>query len=444
VILGDADGVSRFRTNIRDLLVQGITAVKAGDVEEAHFYLEWALRKDASDDERAQAWYWLSQVYADPGDQRECLAYALAIDPANPLARRALAILDGRLKPQDIIDPDRLRSTGSNDPVEASARQFLCPRCGSSMRYSPDGAGLECAFCSYREGDNPTGRNGGTYGDPDLSELEQDFITALATARGHRRPSSMRTFHCQACGTGFILAPETHSLTCPYCETVYVTEAADSQDIVPPQGLIPFSFDREKAELIAHEWLDGQGFVSNITGIYVPAWTFDLHGEISWQGLEPRGDDWVPVSGNYYVLHDDLVVPAGENIAAHQAKCVRSYDLRGLVAYDAKYLADWPATRYQKSVAEASLKARRRVLEQLRRQPYKLTGGRIVRDLRLNSRGLAIDSFKLILLPMWIAHFRRDGNLLEAVINGQSGVVWGDRAYGLVGKLMSWFKGESR
>jgi hypothetical protein len=121
---------------------------------------------------------------------------------------------------------------------------------------------------------------------------------------------------------------------------------------------------------------------------------------------------------------------------------MKGFDLRQLAAYDASYLADWPAVRYQRTVAEASLAARKEILTHLRRHPSKLTGGRIVRDLRLNSHGLAIDSFKLILLPMWIAHYRGEANLLEVVVNGQSGDVYGDRATGLFSKLISWIKGE--
>ena len=95
----------------RELLVRGVAAAKTGqarDREEARFYLEWVLRSDdAASDQKASAWLWLSQIEDDPQKKRDCLENVLGWDPANGPARRGLAILDGRLKPEDIIDPDK-------------------------------------------------------------------------------------------------------------------------------------------------------------------------------------------------------------------------------------------------------------------------------------------------------------------------------------------------
>src|SRR5512136_3250993 len=98
----------------RELLVRGVAAAKTGqarDKEEARFYLEWVLRSgDGASDQKAAAWLWLSQIEDDPQKKRDCLEHVLAWDPANVAARRGLAILDGRLKAEDIFDP--------NQPIE--------------------------------------------------------------------------------------------------------------------------------------------------------------------------------------------------------------------------------------------------------------------------------------------------------------------------------------
>jgi hypothetical protein len=46
--------------NVRDLLTRGIAAAKAGNREEARFYLEWVLITEATEEQRLQAWLWLS------------------------------------------------------------------------------------------------------------------------------------------------------------------------------------------------------------------------------------------------------------------------------------------------------------------------------------------------------------------------------------------------
>src|SRR5436305_9669065 len=89
----------------RDLLVYGVSAAIADDRDEARFYLEWVLRIDADIEQETQAWYYLSRITGDPVEKRKCLENVLAADPTYGEARRDLAILEGRLKPEDIIDP---------------------------------------------------------------------------------------------------------------------------------------------------------------------------------------------------------------------------------------------------------------------------------------------------------------------------------------------------
>ena len=57
-----------------DLLVRGTAAAKANQKDEARFYLEWLVRLDDADNEqKAEAWLWLSQITDDPAKKRECL-----------------------------------------------------------------------------------------------------------------------------------------------------------------------------------------------------------------------------------------------------------------------------------------------------------------------------------------------------------------------------------
>jgi DNA-directed RNA polymerase subunit RPC12/RpoP len=442
----DDEEYSRFRGNIRDLLIKGIVAAKAGDRDEAFFYLEWVLRKRATDKEQAQAWLWLSQVYDEPAHRRECLSYALARDPANVIVRRELAILDGRLKAEEIVDPDQIVVKPAEQTVVAQAKHFQCPRCSGRVNYTADARSLVCDFCGFRQELNETAgmaRHGSEYG---IGAMEQDFIAALATARGHLRPISMRSFQCQGCAVEFALGPETLSITCPYCDSVYVTEVAETREILPPQGLIPFLVSQDEAKKTLQTWFKRQKLgrirLSPLVGIYLPVWTFDVSGEIKWRGKERKGDNWVPVSGVYYLLQDDILVPASPKLPRRLAKMIQDFDLEQLVAYDARYLADWPAERYQIALAEASLLARKLIFSQLRHHPINLTGGRAIRDLGLSSRGVVVDSFKLILLPVWMAHYQVEERPYDVIVNGQNGRVRGEKAAGVVGKLVSWLRGE--
>ena len=426
----EESGFANVRTaGVRELLRQGVAAAKASEMDEAFFYLSWVLRTDANEKQQAQAWLWLSEVYDDLADKRHCLEQVLAFAPTHGTARRGLALLDGRLQASDIIDPNQINQTMGEEPEQTDAEQFTCPQCAGKLQYSADGSQLRCGFCGYEQGvgsDVPKPKQS-QFGE---GAFEQDFTTALAQAKGHLAPVQMRTFQCNGCAVEFVLAPEAISMTCPYCDSVYVTETAASHQIMPPHAVIPFRISHEQAEKAIQDWFMEQKVerpsLSPIVGIYLPLWTFDVGGEIRWGGQVKKGDNWVPISGNYLAFSDDIRIPASKKLNSDFTKGFAAFDLDGLVAYDSHYLADWPAERHTIPLANASIQARKQVLQELRRNPQRLTL-EDVRNLRLGSLGLVVESFKLALLPVWLAHYQVDDETFDLLVNGQTGEVVGKR-----------------
>ena len=49
----------------RSLLVRGIAAAKAKDVDEARFFLEWLILTECTYEQRADALFWLSEISED-------------------------------------------------------------------------------------------------------------------------------------------------------------------------------------------------------------------------------------------------------------------------------------------------------------------------------------------------------------------------------------------
>ena len=111
---------------IRDLLVRGIAAVKAGDVAEARDYLEWVLDRASTQEQKIDAGG-IERITSDAKQVRDYLENILAVDAMDGRARRKLAILDGKLKPDEVVDPDRLQpQTQNTATVEVS--RFTCPQ----------------------------------------------------------------------------------------------------------------------------------------------------------------------------------------------------------------------------------------------------------------------------------------------------------------------------
>lgn len=406
--------------SVRDLLVRGIAAAKAKEKDEARFYLEWALRLDPDAQQCIEAWFWLSEISENPEEKRGYLEEVLARQPNYYPARRSLAILDGRLNPKDIIDPDRLAPPSTAEqPTEA--KRFVCSRCGGQLTYSPDGKALICEHCDQVQPLVEGNAN------PKMAQSEKDFSLALATAKGHRRPVAMRSFKCQACGASFLLSPTTLSMTCPYCASVYVAQNAGFRELIPPDGLIPFVTNKEEAEkalkawLVEHKLANWTSMVA-ANGLYLPVWKFTITCPLPWEFEEDQGGYLVTRYGTTLLSYDDILVVASHAFPGLWAHEVDNYPLDQLVAYQASYLADWPAETYQISLSEASLDARLKALE---RTKWKLARefSKTIEDIKLDTAPLMVESFQLILLPVWFAHFRQEGKRQTILINGVTGNV---------------------
>ncbi len=425
--------------SVRERLVRGMAAAKTGqarDKEEARFYLEWVLRSDdATSDQKASAWLWLSQIEDDPKKKRDCLENVLAWDPANTLARRGLAILDGRLKAEDIVDPNQPVEPVKPDttPQPSAVRRYVCPKCGGHMSYLAEKRSLVCDYCGNRLREYLAIQQGALIG-------EQDFTTALATAKGHRWELSVeRTLKCEGCGASFTLPPQQVSGQCPFCGSAHVIMASIGE-LIEPEGILPFQFDADDAGKRIRCWLDDLKFrpgdlddraaISQPRKTLLPFWTFDLGGTMSWnaQVEEGYGKDkvWVPRNGIYLVYHDDLLVPATRALPKDVLDDLTEYDTQALVAYSAELLSDAPAEIYQIPLADASLVARQQAFHVgLSYVQSNDLAGETYRDFFMNSGGMIVESYKLVLLPMWITAYRYKDESFMVAVNGQSGKVSG-------------------
>lgn len=429
-----------FAVDTRLLLVEGVAAARAGEYSAARRYLERLLRAEPEPDEFTEACLWLSRISSDAREKRDYLQEILARRPGEPRARRELAILDGRLQPDEIVDPDKLAAEAPTEQ-ETTARRFECPRCAARLVFTPDGESLYCEHCGYGETPEQTGE-----------VEEQDFIVAMARAEGHRQPVGTLTFQCDSCTASFFLAPTALSFTCPYCDATYSLSEGVTRSLIPPDSAIPFAVTEAAAQKQVDRWLREKGIGKRaiVHALYLPLWTFDAGGAIRWSGyrqvqrkpgrIDLEGPAFVPEreEGEYAVLLDDYAVAACKMLPAALHPLLRRFDFDAAVPFDASYLANWPAQTYEINVGDASLAARRAAFEKheekVRRSLARL------QQVRLSPAHIDILSYKLLLVPLWLAHFEHDGKRYTVAVNGQTGAVLGEEPpRGLRGTLSQLF-----
>ncbi len=393
-----------------NLLRQAIIHAKAGEYDAASRYLERAI--DLADDRetRVQSNYWMSIIVSDPLEKRKFLEEALAYEPTHPEARRELAILDGKLKPEDIINPDALPAP-STESQAAKADRFTCPKCGGRMVFTPDGRSLFCEYCTRNQTLDAT-----------TSQLEQDFILNMATGKGHRTPQVVKTFSCQGCGAQFVLPLREISASCSYCGSNHVTRG--DGEMLEPDSIIPFAFDQRQAARYLVDWVQKrkitpEGKVQAPRGVYEPLYTFDIMGNMTWNGFVYRDKQKIPISGDKLVHFDDILVPGAPKLAGLLPKITNGFDTANAPAYDSRYLSGWPAEFPQTSMSNASLEARQQAVHRARGLIRSDMG--YISDLNYSTAGLSILSFKLVLVPVWLTALPVDGRSYRVIIDGAKG-----------------------
>ena len=454
----------------QDLYLRGVAAAQAHDNAEARLFLEWALQEwdaygEYDREKRTEVNLWLSRVSDDPQKKREYLETVLAIDPTNAEARRDLAILDGRLKPEDIADLNKPVTPVTPDasPPSADVHRYTCPQCGGKLSYDVRTGALTCQFCGYRAG-----------AEPQPAITTGDFVATVFTARGHRwELPTARTLKCQGCGANFTLPPAQIAGACPFCGSAHIVEtptprgtalvkrrtapsapargpveAQDAHEFVEPTGVIPFQFDTAAATQHVQQWLHEQKLTATFTrprAVYLPFWSFDMEGQVAWRGLvkvqrETDGQTvWTQHDGSELAIHDSLLVCASRSLDAQLAGQVAEagFDQLALAPYDEKYLVDWPAEVYQIALADASLVAHERVFAQAQ-QRIRQGPAAEARELSLDPTGIVINTYKLLLCPLWLGELRAGAQQFPYTVNGQSGKVHANLPRSGLDKVRAW------
>jgi hypothetical protein len=405
----------------RDLLVRGIAAAKANSRDDARRYLRLVLAVDQPAPVLIKAWQALADVSDDPAEKRQYLGQILALDPGDGTARRDLAILDGRLDPRDLIDPDRPPG-GQVEPPRAGTR-VACRRCGSPhVEYDASRHALVCASCHAVEPVESGTQNAG----------DRDFVAALWTARGHRAPVATPCFTCTACGASFIVAAGQLALTCPYCASVYTLDHLEPRTLVEPDGVVPFAVPIEAAEQAIADGLRDRGVAAAAgrpRAVFEPLWVLSFIGEVGWHGLSASQfgdrDAAEPVSGAYTILDREVRVPAVERMRARLGRVVDEFDLARAETYDPRLLAGWPASSYDLTLDRAALAGRPAAMHALRPVIADHLGPEVQR-LSLDFSRMSIDAFRLVLVPIWLCDLHLGNDARQAIVSGQTGTVWTD------------------
>jgi predicted RNA-binding Zn-ribbon protein involved in translation (DUF1610 family) len=348
----------------------------------------------------------------------------------------------------------------------AQEHRYPCDQCGAELRFAPGQSVLKCDHCGYEQtiriaGDGPWAGSAKPFRELDLIRGLRDDLPAAAS-------EDVRATNCTNCGAVVEFQGATHAKECPFCATPLIVDSG-SRRMIKPQALIPFQLDESTARKNLVSWLGSLWFAPNrlleftragraMTGVYVPYWTFDAdtasrytgqRGEhyyetrtvtVNVNGKSERRTEqvqktrWYPASGHVSRQFDDVLVIAATSLPARLGEGLEPWDLSGLKPYDPSFLAGLQAEGYTIVLADGHETGRKKMDAVIYSDVCRDIGGDVQRVHNIDT-DYDRETFKHILLPVWMAAYKYNGKSFRFLVNGQTGEVQGERPWS-VWKIM--------
>ncbi|MEZ4778000.1 MAG: DNA helicase PriA [Flavobacteriaceae bacterium] len=339
------------------------------------------------------------------------------------------------------------------EPQQKSELKKACVNCGAELLYAPGTTELKCEYCSYTQTIAPS--------ESGFEELElQPYLEALGS-QSHSEVITM--LQCKNCGANQHIEENYKSLHCVYCSSPLVIEDAHKEEWILPGAVLPFQLNQNKAHQIFQKWVAGLWWApnklkkasldpQNTKGLYSPYWTFDaqlfanytgqrgdyyyvtvpytttVNGKTVTRTRQEQRTRWTPASGSISGFVDDTLIKASKQKSGVIPPKVARWNLKELKPFDSSYLAGFVTEKYTIPLQEGHLESNKEARKIAERWACRDIGGDTQRVTSLDMK-LTNETFKHILLPVYISAYRYNGKRYNFFVNGQTGAISGQRPY---------------
>jgi len=324
-----------------------------------------------------------------------------------------------------------------------------CVNCGAELRYAPGTTSLKCDYCGYTQEIDPA--------ESTFEELElKPYLEKLG---GQSHSEEIMMLQCKSCGAEQHVEENYKSLHCVYCGSPLIVEDATKETWILPGAVLPFQINQQKAHLLFKKWVKGLWFAPNdlkkaaidpqfTKGLYAPYWTFDaqLYADYSGQRGEyyyvtvstgsgknrrtrrERRTCWYPASGSISGFVDDTLIKASKQRSGLVPSKVAHWNLKYLQPFDSSFLAGFVTEKYTIPLQDGHLGATKEARNIADTWARRDIGGDTQRVHSINMK-LSDETFKHILLPVYVSAYKFKGKRYNFFINGQTGTLSGKRPY---------------
>ncbi|MCE9533236.1 MAG: transposase [Planctomycetes bacterium] len=348
---------------------------------------------------------------------------------------------------------ERMPSLSKVPPVD---RKFPCAQCGAKLNFDPSVRALTCPYCGFKQ-DIPEAKDG------KVEELDYHENLKRMKSRAEVKVSEKYSqIRCTGCGAVAIFDAKNVTDQCPYCGTHLENLPEPAPDLIAPESLLPFKMTNRDARDAFQKWIDQLWFapselktlanLGKLDGIYVPHWTYDAMTYSSYRG--ERGEDytttehytdsqgksqtrtvthtrWYSVSGEVQHFFDDVLICASQGLPQHLVEKIPPWDLDDLTPFQTDFLSSFKTERYTVELEQGFERAKKIMESEIVSLIRRDIGGDHQRISWKQSNYVGI-TFKHILLPIWLAHYRYRDKPFQILVNARTGKVAGDRPWSIL------------
>ena len=343
--------------------------------------------------------------------------------------------------------------------------RYPCKQCGADLRFTPGRTVLKCEHCGFQQTIEAEADSGaGPWDKPAKTKafLEHPLAKGLSNDLPATASAEVRATKCPNCGANVEFGGASHATECPFCAGPIVIDTGAERKI-KPQAVIPFALDEKSAHKAMVAWLGRLWFAPNrlleftragraMNGVYVPYWTFDADTQSQYTGAkgvhyyetrsvtvnvngknETRQEQvqktrWYPASGTVARNFDDVMAIATTALPVNLGEGLEPWDLSQLQPYKPDYLAGFQAEGYTVALADGNATAKQKMADVIVQDVRHDIGGDVQR-IDTVATSYSDETFKHILLPIWIAAYKYNAKTYRFLVNGQTGEVQGERPY---------------
>lgn len=335
---------------------------------------------------------------------------------------------------------------------------YRCPNCAANMLFDASTGTLKCGYCEQEVEIKPFA---GT-----TTIVESELQKGIAQTRQDSNAPAFKISECQDCGAKVSFDESQTATSCDFCGSSQILSSTELRRIIKPIALIPFGFDKKSSGEAFSTWIHSLWFrpnalkklakVETLNGVYVPFWTLDAHvasdwtarsgtyyyrteqyrarapnGQMTTMSRQVREVRWRPAWGSRDDFYDDILICGSKGLKDHLVHKISTFEGTELVPYKGEYLAGWKSEEYGESLELAWGQAQDIIEQRQRTRCGHDVPGDTFMALQVRN-ATSRETFKHILLPVWVAGYRYKGQVYQFLVNGKDGNIHGEAPYSVI------------